>query len=227
MSYRCGQCGAGSLYRNDDPVNRVAYIACIICGNRWPGGMAPVKTGESGKEPEGAGESGKEPKGAEDMNKRGNCLNCDRERNLIAGLCHTCWQSAKGMTGEAREKALAATRARIEAGSARFEAARNNEGQQKEKPEPHPGRGENMTKPKTEWSAAKQESKYRQQIVDYMEEPKSFVGHKNDANGDLPSVTIIFRSERDQALFARLAEEAAVQRRDMDQQILYSLEARQ
>ncbi len=35
------------------------------------------------------------------------------------------------------------------------------------------------------------------------------------------------KGSRDQALFARLAEEAAVQRRDMDQQILYSLEARQ
>ncbi len=71
-SYVCGKCGHGGLYRDDDEMNGQEYLACRICGNRWPGGVRPVKTPlnpplaggkkieESGPEPVTVEESGAE-----------------------------------------------------------------------------------------------------------------------------------------------------------------------
>ena len=39
----CGKCGSGPVYRDDDPLNGGVYaLACIKCGNRYPGGPMPV-----------------------------------------------------------------------------------------------------------------------------------------------------------------------------------------
>jgi len=58
MGYVCGQCASSGLYRDDDHINGVVYIACRICGNRWPGGMKPVSRHPVEAEDEKRSESG-------------------------------------------------------------------------------------------------------------------------------------------------------------------------
>ena len=42
-TYVCGKCKSAALYRDDDRLNNIPFLACRICGNRYPGGPAPVK----------------------------------------------------------------------------------------------------------------------------------------------------------------------------------------
>lgn len=47
--FKCGQCGSKSLYKDEDIVEGNRWIACRICGNRWPGGKEPIRITEEGK----------------------------------------------------------------------------------------------------------------------------------------------------------------------------------
>ena len=38
----CGKCGSHSVYPDNDPLTGARSIACRVCGNRYPGGPAPV-----------------------------------------------------------------------------------------------------------------------------------------------------------------------------------------
>ncbi len=81
---KCGKCGSGALYKDDDPVNKVRYIACMICGNRYPGGAKPVVV-EKKKKAE-----------VSEMAKRGTCKNCQRKNQQILsadGLCAGCYNA--------------------------------------------------------------------------------------------------------------------------------------
>lgn len=97
--FKCGQCGAKALYRDDDIVNKLSWIACMTCGNRYPGGFKPIEIGE------------------EDMaNKKGTCTNCERADLVIAnakGHCSTCHGAGKGLEGEDLRIALVNTKFRI------------------------------------------------------------------------------------------------------------------
>lgn len=96
--FKCGKCGSRGLYRDDDRLNNASFIVCPICGNRWPGGPAPVKV---------------EMKQEEVMaNKKGTCPNCKRENvslvpGLKAPLCWACQKYAAGTTGDVRIEKLA------------------------------------------------------------------------------------------------------------------------
>ncbi len=46
--YKCGKCGLQTLYRDDDRLNDIKYIACFTCGNRYPPGPEPVRLEKSG-----------------------------------------------------------------------------------------------------------------------------------------------------------------------------------
>jgi DNA-directed RNA polymerase subunit RPC12/RpoP len=46
--YKCGKCGRQTLYRDDDRLNDIKYIACFTCGNRYPPGPMPIKIEKSG-----------------------------------------------------------------------------------------------------------------------------------------------------------------------------------
>ena len=85
--YRCGHCNAGepSLYRDDDRLNGHRFVACRICGNRYPGGKEPVKAAECGKESkkEVVEMTEKKP-GTKGV---GACPECNRE-GLILYACH-------------------------------------------------------------------------------------------------------------------------------------------
>ena len=101
-SYICGKCHSGSLYREDDRLNCYSFIACMICGNRYPGGKEPVKVGNNGKEHEIAAEktlNREEP----DMSTK-QCVNCGRTMPITGkGMCSSCY-SAQRKAGD--DKAL-------------------------------------------------------------------------------------------------------------------------
>ena len=99
--FKCGKCGKRGLYRDDDPINKVSHIVCPLCGNRWPGGPAPVRIEVKQEEVMG--------------NKKGTCVNCGRPDMSIVGrgLCGTCYGVCVGRTGESLEKALADAKERL------------------------------------------------------------------------------------------------------------------
>jgi hypothetical protein len=99
--FKCGKCESRGLYRDDDRLNKASYIVCPICGNRWPGGPAPVMVEKKQEEVMG--------------NKRGTCANCCRPDMTIIGrgLCRACYGVRVGRTGEALEKALAHTKGKL------------------------------------------------------------------------------------------------------------------
>lgn len=91
VKYRCGQCGSKSLYRDEDRINGNRWIACLICGNRRPGGYEPALIEE------------------EDMAKKGICTNCKRgPMNIVNGQghCNTCHNAQNGKEGAEKEAAL-------------------------------------------------------------------------------------------------------------------------
>jgi predicted RNA-binding Zn-ribbon protein involved in translation (DUF1610 family) len=103
----CPRCGSNALYRDDDTINGAFCVACMKCGTR----LYPGRVLEMAK----ADVIIKESK-EEDM-KRGLCANCGRERGIISGgRCSTCVNASKGLIGEAKDKALAEIKARIENG---------------------------------------------------------------------------------------------------------------
>jgi len=75
----------------------VPVVACLKCGHR-SGDKIVVATGDD----ENLG--------------RGECDNCGRVMLLHQDLCSTCGRAAQGLTGNARDKALAIIKARIEFG---------------------------------------------------------------------------------------------------------------
>jgi hypothetical protein len=53
-----------------------------------------------------------------EMNKKGTCVNCNRgPLNLVGDHCYTCYNAAKGKSGDDREKALQDVKLRIQSGS--------------------------------------------------------------------------------------------------------------
>lgn len=112
VTWHCGQCGSAGLYRDEDRLNGMAWIACMICGNRWPGGLEPVKAAKSGKKRAITAEKEHIAMG----NKRGVCSNCGRALLLVGNLCHTCYSRARGLNGESRDEALQSVRDQLAAG---------------------------------------------------------------------------------------------------------------
>lgn len=104
----CPKCGSDALYRDDDTINGAFCIACMKCGAR----LYPGRVLEMAKAVVIITESKEE----EDM-KREPCTNCGREMVIISGgRCSTCFNASKGLIGEAKDKALAEIKARIENG---------------------------------------------------------------------------------------------------------------
>jgi len=100
---RCGKCHAreANLYRDDDTVTGLNFLACRICGNRWPGGKEPIRE-------------------EEEMGKIGKCVNCAREMTIAGrGLCGGCYFAARTAGDDETKKsaALAACKERFQAGT--------------------------------------------------------------------------------------------------------------
>lgn len=119
--YACGKCRSTALHRDDDEANGHVFIACIMCGNRWPGGPAPIIVG--------CVSTHQKPK-EEPMIKI--CKNCNRTKSIVkGGLCYVCNNAGKGKTGEERTAALAEIKRKIENGEVKAWNKRS-----KEKPAP-------------------------------------------------------------------------------------------
>jgi DNA-directed RNA polymerase subunit RPC12/RpoP len=101
--YVCGKCKSAALYRDDDLVEGAKNIACRVCGNRYPGGIAPIilikkevvqniteNTPKVIPQQKAAiiNISRKEEK---TMAKTTNCRNCGRGKPIVQdGLCGGC-----------------------------------------------------------------------------------------------------------------------------------------
>jgi hypothetical protein len=118
----CGKCRSGPLYKDRDAVSGIEFIACMKCGNRYPGGPAPVlKDGKDKPSSENKieyqpGRPLVAPKGESMEEKKetqiitGKCKNCKRDGvNIIKsmGICNRCATYAKRTKGEDRRNALA------------------------------------------------------------------------------------------------------------------------
>jgi hypothetical protein len=117
MAYVCGKCGAGGLFRDDDILAGLVYIACSICGNRWPGGAKPM---DGATKQDGDMMPHRVPienKEGSKMSITGACRNCGRLLTIIGnGCCWKCYQAGKGLEGEEKAAALASVKAKIESG---------------------------------------------------------------------------------------------------------------
>jgi hypothetical protein len=242
--FRCGKCESRGLYRDDDRLNNASFIVCPICGNRWPGGPAPVMIEPLSK-----------PKGEENMpSKKGTCANCCRPNMAIIAhdLCGTCNAVRTGRTGEALDKALADTKVRL--WSAYQESLKG-----KEKPqsidEPLPKTEENIPETIPHLSDEKTDSSdkspkntdsdnpdsnaafsaLRQKLIDHdFQEFKVTEGMRekirslgNDTKMWFPilndAITIEFGTD-DQLLLEYISGQAKKYRRTPDQQILYMID---
>jgi len=102
--YICGKCKSTGLYRDDDRLNNISFLVCLICGNRWPGGEEPVKVREGTdfkSVPESETQENMEER---DMNKDKQkkskylkvCAHCgDLKRHQGRGLCGKCYKIAE------------------------------------------------------------------------------------------------------------------------------------
>jgi hypothetical protein len=133
----CGKCKSKSVYLDQDPINGAASLACMICGNRYPGGQ-PFYLAEPAQETpatqpaecvQGTSRPGrplferKEPimttdtaadvpssKSRRNEIATGHCKNCLRNsvRVLVTmGMCFQCISYATNTKGDARIKRLA------------------------------------------------------------------------------------------------------------------------
>jgi hypothetical protein len=90
------------VYLDQDVVTHNRSIACLKCGNRWPGGVAFYMDGK---------------REDEEMAARRECNNCRRVMQIVRdGLCGTCNHAAGDLEGEERQRALAAVKERIARG---------------------------------------------------------------------------------------------------------------
>ena len=99
MIPHCGKCDSTMVYRDDDPVTRAKNIACLKCGNRWPGGVEFYMD----EKREG--------------NMKGKCRNCERVLTIVSDhCCYVCYHAGKGLEGEQKDAALEAAKKRIQSG---------------------------------------------------------------------------------------------------------------
>jgi hypothetical protein len=116
----CGQCKATSLYRDEDYINGVWYVACRICGNRWPGGPAPIRVGEDGIMRDAIETVPAQT--INDLKKEGvkmkkPCSNCKRDMSIVrGGRCFVCAKAAEGLSGDELIFALAEIKGKIDRG---------------------------------------------------------------------------------------------------------------
>lgn len=136
----CGKCRGRGLYKDVD-----GAIACLLCGNRFYGdqfvkikGEAPVKIYHD-PEPikissghfqtqrmENIAQGSSLPKfwrnrkKEETMSKKGACRNCSRVLSIIGNqCCFTCYNAAKGLSGDDKAAALSAIKKKIDSGELR------------------------------------------------------------------------------------------------------------
>lgn len=229
--FKCGKCESRSLYRDDDRINNASFIVCRICGNRWPGGPAPVRV-----------ETGSKPEGEKNMpSKKGTCANCCRPDMAIIskGLCGTCNSVRVGRTGEALEKALADTKERL------WSAYQKSlKGKEKPQPvwEPMPKTEENipetipqLSDEKTDTSdlspkneGQKTEENVQENISRAVHQLTEMLVHTDEFTSFPPSVLrdvipIKFYPD-DRDLFEYISGQAKKYRRTPDQQILYMID---
>jgi len=99
-SPKCGKCGSGNVYWDDDGVGTV--LACRKCGHRTPPPVVINKTGEEGKMP-------KKP-----------CSNCGRVMWIVRDdRCSYCSNAAGDLEGDELDKALADAAERVKNGEVR------------------------------------------------------------------------------------------------------------
>jgi hypothetical protein len=203
--YRCGKCGSGGLYRDEDFEAGFVYIACTICGNRWPGGVKPV---------DGQKNQDIRPEIKEDamQNRTGPCANCKRVRTYQGGgHCFLCNRASKGLEGEERSAALAAIKEQIEKGGRPKKAMAD--------PAIAPAGGK--TKKKVEERDSK---KQKSGTIDagILQDRKGKVEGK--AQKDADAIYLKFSDERDRALYAALYGESVRMRRSVEQQLMFIIQ---
>jgi DNA-directed RNA polymerase subunit RPC12/RpoP len=245
--YKCGKCGSRGLWRDDDRLNNSSYIVCRICGNRYPGGNKPVfveqipASAESGvmsalefapeavaqgileQEETRVGMGDKMRKKKEP--KTGTCPNCARSDMKLGShdLCATCLQATVGRTGEAREKALAAAKEKIQIKAAKPddrspESVDNSLLSDKtEKGDAEPAAGFSELK-----NAATKLLNAMKQGIGPIVIPISNQDMIEEVNRKIPQITIFFGPD-DRPLYEYLVQEAKDKYRDPDQQILYMI----
>ena len=93
MKYKCGRCGSRGLYLDKNIVMGISYIACLMCGEQYPGGKKPIKIKEEGVM----------------LIKMGICSNCEGERKVgVKGLCGGCRSAMERAEPGHEAEALAA-----------------------------------------------------------------------------------------------------------------------
>ena len=223
--YRCGKCGSGGLYLDDDYMAGLVYVACKICGNRWPGGAKPV----DGTEPIDGTER-KEQTGIEegqDMSIKGPCRNCGRVLCIIAdGCCFVCRQAGKGLAGEEKAAALAAVKAKIESGTMRKGGGRRGPRKAAQEVAPAPAGG--RIKKNVEERATKEQKSgaidagILQDRKPKVEGKMRFAPARNPEG--TPVICLGFAEKRDREIYNVVIAMAARLRREPEQQILWMLQ---
>jgi DNA-directed RNA polymerase subunit RPC12/RpoP len=201
--YKCGQCGSKTLYLDEDRVAGHRWIACMTCGNRYPGGKKPIRIEEAMG------------------TRRGTCTNCGRENMVIAngaGHCHTCYEAWKGKEGEALASALEAAKKRV-----------NNPGNTRVTHNHMRAGGVRQTSPKDvqETPIILVDFPGTKDIPPASEKQKKNIPQNIHAVPERPckhSIMLGFISDQDEDLFEFLKKAAATERRTIDQQILWMVD---
>ena len=87
--YVCGKCG-GFLYQDEDAITGTQWIACLICGNRYPPGPAPIPLQKS-EDKSIASKITKKPPKKRKKRATKHCLFCGHIQTIQRwGLCSKC-----------------------------------------------------------------------------------------------------------------------------------------
>jgi hypothetical protein len=220
----CEKCGSQSLYRDDDFVNGVYDIVCRICGKRRPVGAAPAIsiTMLARREENELLDIIKE---GLKMGKTRACRNCGRERQISGdGCCATCYRVGRGLEGEKKAAALAATKARIDSG----EVKRRGIPQASVEIAPAGAPAEAVATPKVVARARKKRESGAIAAGSAPGNIQEVEGGVQIAAGRVVEGTTVvcldFATDRDQALYAALLEESTRLRRDLAQQVMWMIQ---
>jgi len=104
MARRCGKCGSGNVYWDDDGIGTV--LACRTCGTRT---IPPIVCNTTNDEEE------------ESTMPKKPCANCGRTMWIVKEqMCSACARAADGKEGPEREAVLAEVKKRISSGNLRL-----------------------------------------------------------------------------------------------------------
>lgn len=168
------------------------------------------------------------PSGKQKVGQKGVCRNCHRLGVTIVsdGLDWYCYNAGKGKTGEEREKALERAAEKIQGDGLRRGWTRKHK-----EPEQEPVKdSEALDKLKATCSKCGESKIIVHKDGRCLDCCKELLEHiakevaQEKQKGNSPEVVLVFKEAKDQELLKTVWEMAAVQRRTVEQQILWMIE---